>query len=111
MSTARFVTEAGGELDLLFSSSGIEPEMVAAATDLEILPGLAAPVASVGHLIALKLLSTRPERPLDQADLLALRKVATPDDLDVAAGAVALIAERGYDRGRDLATALQDLIG
>lgn len=41
-------------MDLLFASSGIEHEIVAAADPLEVLPDLTVPVARTGHLIALK---------------------------------------------------------
>ena len=49
--------ERGGSdvvVDLLFASSGIEDEVVAGATRLEVLPQLTAPVATTGHLIALR---------------------------------------------------------
>lgn len=46
-------------VDLLFASSGIENEVVASATRLEVLPQLLAPVATTGHLIALKTLAGR----------------------------------------------------
>lgn len=48
----------GATVDLLFASSGIEPEIVAAAETIEVLPGLFMRVARTGHLIALKLLVT-----------------------------------------------------
>ena len=61
LTTARLVPpgegEAGVVLNVLFASSGIEPEIAEAAEVLEILPGLRVPIASVGHLLALKLLS------------------------------------------------------
>lgn len=47
-------------IDLLFASSGIEDEIVAAATEVDVLPGLRVPVASTGHLMALKVLAGRP---------------------------------------------------
>ncbi|MCB1031227.1 MAG: hypothetical protein KDA95_07800 [Acidimicrobiales bacterium] len=98
------------QLNLLVGSSGIEAEVALGAEVLEVLPGLAFPVASIGHLIALKQLSVDElTRPTDKADLLALRSVATDTDLAEAAQAVALISERGYERGRDLALALSKL--
>jgi hypothetical protein len=39
-------------LDLLFASSGIESEIVAAADTLAVVPGLTLPVATTGHLLA-----------------------------------------------------------
>jgi hypothetical protein len=54
-------------IDILFASSGIEPEVAQAAEILDITSGLRLPVATVGHLIALKILArediTRPPRP------------------------------------------------
>ena len=44
-------------IDLLFASSGIEPEVVADAESIELLPNLTMGVARTGHLIALKVLS------------------------------------------------------
>ena len=68
------------------------------------------PVATVGYLIALKLLSRDDrQRPNDADDLASLREVATEADWSMAAEAVDLIRERGYDRGRDLAAALTTL--
>jgi len=97
-------------LILLVGSSGVEAEVALGAEVLEVIPGLALPVASVGHLIALKLLYVDERtRPTDRADLVSLRSVATDTDLAVAAHAVALISERGYERGRDLALALSNL--
>jgi hypothetical protein len=66
---------AGSEVvvDLLFASSGIEPEIAAAADRLDILPELTVPVATVGHLLVTKLLARNDDtRPQDAADLRAL---------------------------------------
>lgn len=105
----------GGEevvVDLLFSSSGIESEVAAQADEIDIVPGLRLPVATTGHLIALKLLARDDEsRPQDAADLRALHAVASSVDLEAAQEAVTLIAHRGYDRGRDLKAALQTFLG
>jgi hypothetical protein len=88
--------------DLLFASSGIEPELVAEADAVEILPGLVVPVAKVGHLIALKILSASLSRPQDAADLRALATVAAPADLELAKQALALIEARRFARGKRL---------
>jgi len=97
-------------IDVLFASSGIEREVVDAADELEVLPGLVAPVASTGHLISLKLLSADAARPYDLGDLGALLDVATATDVEIARQAVVLITDRGYNRGRDLQQALDDAI-
>jgi predicted nucleotidyltransferase len=115
LATARLVPpgegEAGVVLDVLFASSGIEPEIAAVAEVLEILPGLRVPVASVGHLLALKLLSRDDRtRPQDRIDLAALLRVATPTDLEEARHGIALIHARGFQRGRELSRDLEQLI-
>ena len=108
------VTRASTDLstvtDLLFASSGIEPEIVSSADDIEIVPGLTLPVATVGHLIATKLLARDDRRrPADADDLARLAAAAGSGDWEHAAAAVLLIQQRGFDRGRDLVSALERL--
>lgn len=98
-------------VDLLFASSGIEPEIAAAAEQLEIFPGLVLPVARTGHLIALKLLARDDEtRPQDLVDLNGLLETAVPADISEARDAVRLITERGFNRDRNLSAALEQLL-
>ncbi|HET8684393.1 MAG TPA: nucleotidyl transferase AbiEii/AbiGii toxin family protein [Micromonosporaceae bacterium] len=93
-------------VDLLFASTGIEPEIVGQAEAVEVLPDLVVPVATAGHLIAMKLLARDDRhRPADADDLRALGAVAGFEDWAAARHAVQLITERGFDRGRDLLTA------
>ncbi|MEP7113281.1 MAG: nucleotidyl transferase AbiEii/AbiGii toxin family protein [Ilumatobacteraceae bacterium] len=100
----------GAIVDLLFASSGIEPEIVAAAVRTEILKGLTVPVASVGHLIAMKLLSSdRDRRPTDIADLQPLAGLASAEDWVLVSQACRAIEERGFGRGRDLILAATEL--
>lgn len=115
--TGRFATarllppgeiEEGMVVDLLFASSGIEPEIVDAALEVEI--GARAPVrvARVGHLVALKLLSQDPTaRPQDALDLQALRAVLDAAETQRARDACELIVQRGFHRGRDLGNLLK----
>lgn len=101
----------GPVVDLLFASSGIEHEVVAAAEPLELLPGFVMAVARTGHLIALKILSRDDiTRPQDLVDLRALLRTATASELARAREAVALIASRRCHRGRDLIGGLDDLL-
>lgn len=104
--------QAGGVVvDLLFASSGIEPELVAASERIPFTGTMELPVATVGHLIAAKLLAEDDsQRAQDRVDLRALAAVASVADLDEAREAVGLISDRGYDRGRDLRAALAALI-
>lgn len=93
--------------DLLFASSGIESEIVAAADELLVTADLRVPVATVGHLLAMKLLARDDRRrPADADDLVALAEVADDVDWNEARSAAALIVERGFGRGRDLVSAL-----
>lgn len=113
--TARLVTPgndpASVVVDLLFASSGIEPEIVAQATALEIWPGTIGRVARTGHLIALKLLSRDPrKRPQDQVDLIALIAAADADERALAFAATRLIEDRGFSRDRRLVDDLQQLL-
>ncbi|MGH9112744.1 MAG: nucleotidyl transferase AbiEii/AbiGii toxin family protein [Acidimicrobiales bacterium] len=112
LATARLELPLSDQIaDLLFASSGIEPEIVAAAEPLEVLPGLGLAVARTGHLIALKLLARDDEtRPLDVVDLRALVAAADDAELALARRAVETIEERGYSRGRDLTMALDAFV-
>jgi predicted nucleotidyltransferase len=115
LASARLIPVAGDDetgpvLDVLFASSGIEPEIVAAADTLEILPHLRVPVATIGHLIALKLLARDDRlRPQDRVDLGALLRAAEASDLGQARTAIALIRARGFHRDRDLWAELERL--
>jgi hypothetical protein len=109
LSGARLLDPDGIEIDLLTASSGVEAEIVADASSLDIVPGLPVLVAATGHLIALKLLSVAPGRETDAADLRSLARVADEAEWSRAASAVALIVERGFHRGRDLVADLQAL--
>lgn len=105
LATARLFQSDQAELlvDLLFASSGIEPEIVAEAERLEILPGLSARVATLGHLLALKILARDDRtRPQDADDIRALLAEAAESDIQQARAALMLIEQRGYSRGRHL---------
>ncbi len=69
----------------------------------------ALPIATTGHLIALKLLARDDYRPQDSADLRLLALAASDSDRDLARRAVELIEARGFSRERDLLTALESL--
>ena len=97
----------GTVADLLFASSGIEPEVVAAADRIEVLLGFAVPVARLDHLIALKVLARDDRtRPQDRVDLAALLARADTATLDETRKALALVTQRRFHRGRDLHAAL-----
>ena len=99
----------GMAVDLLFASCGIEEEIVAAASPID-LPGVGQiPVASSEHLVAMKVLSSTPDRPLDATDLVGIL-AAGPVDLGVVRGALERITRAGYHRGQDLPAKLQELV-
>lgn len=115
LATVRFRPPGSGEhgviLDLLFASSGIEPEIVQSATRLEVFPDLELPVATVGHLLALKILARDDERrPQDVIDIRALLNVAKEGDIATAKRALTLVLERGFNRNRDLLTELERML-
>ena len=100
----------GPIVDLLFAACGIEVEIAQAAEPMEIVAGVTANVAQVGHLIAMKLLSRDPKRrPRDQQDLIDLAGVADGGEWKRAEAAIELIQQRGYSRGRDLRAGLTEL--
>lgn len=69
------------------------------------------PVATVGYLIALKILARDDRtRPQDLSDLRGLIASAGEHDLALARNAVALIEARGFNRDRDLGKALDELV-
>ncbi len=115
LATARLLPpgqdRGGVVVDLLFASSGIEPEVVAAAEPLEVLPGLNVPVARLPELIALKVLARDDAtRPQDLSDLVALVPLASAEDLESARKLTRLIEDRNYHRGRELSAELERLV-
>jgi hypothetical protein len=109
--SARVVSpvRAAGRLvvDFMFDTTGIEKEIVASAERLALTRDLKIPVATRGHLIAMKVLSQGEDRPQDSVDLQQLLKRATTTDLDEARTALHLIRERDHDGGKDLLGALE----
>jgi hypothetical protein len=90
-------------VDLLFASTGIEPEIVEQAETLEILPHLYVPVARASHLVAMKLLARDDRaRPQDLDDIRALLVTMAAAERKQVRIAIDLIVERGFARGRDL---------
>lgn len=86
-------------VDLMFASSGVEPEIVRSAEIMQVMPRVAVPVVRSGHLYALKILAGRPK---DQEDCQSLRRRMKPEDFEEARTTLELIAERGFHRGKNL---------
>jgi predicted nucleotidyltransferase len=98
------------DVDLLFTTCGIEAEIVAAATVID-LPGVGIlPIARTGHLIAMKVLAESDRRDQDRADLRALLQVADRRELALARTAVRLIEARGFARGKDVFATLESFV-
>ena len=109
LSTVRFSFRGPPKIliDLLFSSSGIEPEIVAAAEEAEIFPGIFGMVATIPSLIALKVLSADNIRRLqDIIDLQHLIAEATDAEIVESRDLLTLIEQRGYNRSKDLQSEL-----
>jgi hypothetical protein len=91
--------EGGLIVDLLFASSGVEPEIVSAAEMMIVMQDVAVPVVTSGHLFALKVLAGRPK---DLQDCQFLWRRMRPEDFQEARETLDLIAARGFHRGKDL---------
>lgn len=95
-------------VDLLFDTCGIEREIVRSAEQVEVLPGLVIPVATRGHLIAMKTLSLDDaRRRQDRLHLADLLESASRADISEAREALWLMQERGFG----FAAAKDDLLG
>lgn len=108
LATVRLVipeeTAEGVVADLLFAQSGIEPEVVDAAEELDIGSGVRLPVARPGHLLVQKLLADRPQ---DRLDVEQLVPRCRDEERALAHEAARLIAQRGFSRGKDLEALLE----
>jgi len=109
LATVRLQSPEGPVVDLLFASSGIEPETVARATSVSVPSVGSVIVARAEELIAMKVLSMRKRRPQDAMDALRLLELASIDLTEVRAN-LALITARGFHRGQDLDAKLQQLL-
>ena len=108
IATVRFLTPKSStvHVDILFASSGIEKEIIEQAEMIEIFQGIVIPIAQIGHLLALKILSESPERPRDTPDIKNLISYATESDVRLAKESCQLISTRGFHRQRDLSQLL-----
>jgi len=104
--------DASGEasIDMIFAFSGIEPEIVADAERLTVVPGTIAPVAKIGHLIATKIVSEGENRVHDARDLQWLIEVADNEEIARARQGLALSESRGFHAGKDLQATLDQYL-
>jgi hypothetical protein len=90
--------EAGAEIDLLIACAGVEPEICAMSTQVEVLPRYFIPVARPGHLVALKILAGRLK---DHQDVLVLLRQMDSEELRLAQETLVLIEKRGFQDDPD----------
>ncbi len=109
LATARLRGPRGVVVDVLFASSGLEPEVVARAEVVDVVPGVSAPVARAEELLATKVLSMAPRRPNDASDAQWLLEVGDVD-LEVVRTNLELITDRGFNRGERLQEKLEGLL-
>jgi hypothetical protein len=112
LATARLLSAEGVTVDLLFASSGIEHEIVARASEVELPDAGKVRVAMPEDLLAMKVLSMREGRLQDRLDAQRLLQFAPGAglDLDLVRGSLALITSRGFHRGQDLQAKLQTVV-
>ncbi len=109
LSTVRLMGLHGVVVDLLFASTGLEHEIVDRAT-MVVLPNVGpVQVARSEELLAMKVLSMRDARLKDVLDARGLVEHGGIDFAAVRAG-LALIRERGCDRGQDLDAKLDGIL-
>lgn len=99
-----------GWVDLLAANSGIEREIVDRAELIDVPGAGLIPVARVEELVALKLLSVKPQRPLDQVDLESLIAINPNLDFERVLDLLRAITDRGYARDQDLFAKLDALL-
>jgi hypothetical protein len=109
LSTVRLAAPEGVVIDLLFASSGLEREIASRAEPMDLPEIGTVPVARAEELLAMKVLSMRDARLQDRLDAQRLVEVG---DVDIAAvrADLALIRERGFDRGQDLEAKLASVL-
>lgn len=106
LATARLASPVGIVVDLLFASSGIEPEIVDRATLIELELAGTLPVAAAEELVAMKVLSMTEARLQDRLDAQRLLQHAAVD-LERVRANLRLITQRHCDREQDLEAKLE----
>ena len=99
-------------LDILFASSGIEPEICQTAERLEVFPGVVVPVARLESLLAIKILARDDvTRPQDRQDIRMLLRAMNDQQMAVARQLLDSITARGFNRGKDLQAEMNAFAG
>ncbi|MEO8180853.1 MAG: nucleotidyl transferase AbiEii/AbiGii toxin family protein [Deltaproteobacteria bacterium] len=111
LATARVLSTSGVKVDLLFASSGIEPEIVESAGMVALAAvGGELPIARAEELLAMKVLSMSDQRLQDRLDAQRLLACNPRLDLAVTRAHLELIRKRGFHRGQDLEQKLVSLL-
>ncbi len=110
LATVRLLSPEAVTVDLLFASSGIEPEIVARATDVELPFVGAVGVARAEDLLAMKVLSMRDTRLQDRIDAQRLIEFVTDLDLELVRLDLELMTQRGFHRDQDLEAKLRGVL-
>ena len=110
LATVRLESPAQVVVDLLAASCGIEQEIVAAASPVEIEGVGPIPVARAEDLLAMKILSAAPRRQRDWDDARGLVEINPDLDLVLVRERLRLITTRGYARKQDLLAKLDKLL-
>ncbi len=110
LATIRLLSPHGVKIDLLFASSGIESEIIAAASIVDMQGAGRVPVASAEELLAMKILSMSETRLQDRLDAQRLIQFVPDLDLDVVRAHLARITERGFHRDQDLKAKLESVL-
>ena len=110
LAAARLRHDSGVVCDLMFATSGIEPEIVDSAKTIELFPQLHVPTASAETLLAMKTLSATPQRPRDLGDIRAILGANPAFDESVVRQLLELMEARGYGRGQTLVDKWEGLL-
>jgi hypothetical protein len=108
LATARLHAHGEVIVDLLFATTGIETETVADATLVQLPSGPPLPVATVEHLLAMKVLSVSDARLQDRMDIQGL--LAVSPDLTKVRALLARITTMGTHRQQNLQRKLNALL-
>jgi hypothetical protein len=110
LSTVRLRSRSRIYVDLLAASSGIEGEVIATATVVDIPNVGELRVARAEELLVTKVLSMSDARPQDRLDARGLILTNPGLDLESVRARLALIRDRGFDRDEDLETKLEAVL-
>jgi hypothetical protein len=110
LATVRLLSPQKVKVDLLFASSGIEDEVVARATVIDMGSSGRLPVASAEELLALKVLSMTDARLQDRLDAQRLLEFVPEIDLARVRSHLDRITERGFHREQALQAKFDGLL-